>query len=66
MICVLLIFYQLAVSQFFVGSLKDTQTSYKDKASFIELDSRGAADNSHFYRDSSSNGSEARVSFHWS
>lgn len=47
MICVLLIFYKLAVT-LFVGSLKVPQMIYKYKASFIELDIRGAADYSHF------------------
>lgn len=47
MICVLLIFYKLTV-RLFVGSLKVPQMIYKYKASFIELDIRGAADYSHF------------------
>lgn len=51
MICVLLIFYKLAISQFFVGSLKVPQMIYKGKASFIELDIRGATDYGHFYHD---------------
>lgn len=53
MICVLLLFYKSAVSQFFVGSLKVPQMISKDKASFIELDIRGATDYSNFYHDAS-------------